>query len=640
MIKLKSLGSLVLLIYLFCISINFSFGAPVEINYGETVIVTNFNFQSSSFLDDPVNTTPPYSSPARTSTASNNIASTSVTANTYQAGMAQAQTGIQFSLNYGTMDWADVKDTPVKVILHFSYSISALYNSETGSANASVTYNLYGVNGFPAYSHIGTQTGTTGNIDDSIIAEYLTTYGELNDKYYNMIYVTSLSQAHVVPEGTAFNTSSSYIDIHSITLTPVANVNIGSQLDIYTGAIDQKEPYSAFDSVNSRFLVVWLDGPSDSNDYNIYGQFVNTNGSPYGSPVPISTASDIQQYIERGCGNIIAFDPNSQRFLVTWMDYRNYQSNIYGQLVNADGSLYGDNFPISAIDQYGAVPTVSFDSINNRFLVVWQGTPGAPDNVYGRLVNPDGSIHNSVIQITNYSTNYYAAFPDIAFDQNNGRFLVTWGQQYDGFIYGRLINSDGTLYGDEITIDSYGPGSYLAALSFDPGNSRFLIAYIKGDYPWGRLVNADGTLSGDGFKISDYRYRSFPSVSFDTDNNKFLLVGHEQLTYNGLYGQFLNPDGGAYGLDFVILSNASTSPIVSSVAFGSGEIGSLVVWHNWAPTSGQDIFGKFVKLENGFEGDLDNDSDVDGSDLALLIANTSLVNITTFAQNFGKSDCQ
>jgi hypothetical protein len=39
-------------------------------------------------------------------------------------------------------------------------------------------------------------------------------------------------------------------------------------------------------------------------------------------------------------------------------------------------------------------------------------------------------------------------------------------------------------------------------------------------------------------------------------------------------------------------------------------------------------------------GDFDSDCDVDGSDLAKLIANPSLINLATFAQNFGKKVCQ
>jgi hypothetical protein len=39
------------------------------------------------------------------------------------------------------------------------------------------------------------------------------------------------------------------------------------------------------------------------------------------------------------------------------------------------------------------------------------------------------------------------------------------------------------------------------------------------------------------------------------------------------------------------------------------------------------------------QGDFDTDGVVDGKDVSLLIANTSLLNITTFAQNFGKTTC-
>lgn len=381
-----------------------------------------------------------------------------------------------------------------------------------------------------------------------------------------------------------------------------SGVTVGPQIDIYTGAGDQAEPHVAFDSINNRFLVAWLDGWPTSAEYNIYGQLVNQDGSLYGATIPISTVSGSQQYIQRGTSNKIAFDPNNQRFLVVWQDNRNGVWNIYGQLVNADGGLHGNNFnisPIPPVYHFAGAPTVQFDTINNRFLVVWVGpSAGIPANIYGQLVNPDGSLHGSMIQITDYAEDYYAAYPDIEFDPNNGRFLVTWGQQYDGNIYGRSVNGDGTLYGSEITIGYYGLGSScLASLTFDPINSRFLITYNNaGDWIWGQLIDADGTLYGSEFKISDY-YTSFPSVVFDTVNNKFLLVGyHDSEYYNGVFGQFLNSDGSLHGSDFAILSGASSGPLDPFVAFGTGAIGSLVVWADWS-LSGYDIFGKFVKLE-------------------------------------------
>ena len=388
-----------------------------------------------------------------------------------------------------------------------------------------------------------------------------------------------------------------------------SGVIVGPQIDIYTGAGSQQEPHVAFDSINNRFLVAWLDDSVGFPDYPfyIYGQLVNADRSLYGSPIPISISGT--SYIQRGTSNVIAFDPHDQRFLVVWYDWRNGTGNIYGQLVNADGSLYGDNFAISPIpplnDHKAGVPTVSFDTINNRFLVVWVGpSAGTPANIYGQLVNPDGSLHGSMMQITDYA-DYYAAYPDIAFDSNNERFLVTWGQQYDEYIYGRLVNADGSLYGSEITVGYYS-GSYVASLSFDPINSRFLIAYNintgNNIFIWGQLIDADGTLYGSEFKITHY-YTLFPCVVFDTFNNKFLLVGYGAKIYNGVFkfngvfGQFLNPDGSLHGSDFTILNGANSWPLDPFVAFGTGEIGSLVVWSDTPNGYVYDVFGKFVKIE-------------------------------------------
>jgi hypothetical protein len=39
-------------------------------------------------------------------------------------------------------------------------------------------------------------------------------------------------------------------------------------------------------------------------------------------------------------------------------------------------------------------------------------------------------------------------------------------------------------------------------------------------------------------------------------------------------------------------------------------------------------------------GDFDSDGDVEGSDLAALIANPGLLDITTFAHNYDRSSCQ
>jgi hypothetical protein len=46
-----------------------------------------------------------------------------------------------------------------------------------------------------------------------------------------------------------------------------------------------------------------------------------------------------------------------------------------------------------------------------------------------------------------------------------------------------------------------------------------------------------------------------------------------------------------------------------------------------------------VNVQAVATGDFTGDCDVDGSDLAVLIANTSLMDLATFARNYGKDIC-
>jgi hypothetical protein len=100
-------------------------------------------------------------------------------------------------------------------------------------------------------------------------------------------------------------------------------VSIGPQIDIYVGDGPQNltcqgcpHSFVAFDSIHNRFLVVWHDEQIYA-DFNVYGQMVNADGTLYGNPIPISTASGSSQM-----GPMPVFNPITGRFLVVWNDTR------------------------------------------------------------------------------------------------------------------------------------------------------------------------------------------------------------------------------------------------------------------------------------------------------------------------------
>ena len=56
--------------------------------------------------------------------------------------------------------------------------------------------------------------------------------------------------------------------------------------------------------------------------------------------------------------------------------------------------------------------------------------------------------------------------------------------------------------------------------------------------------------------------------------------------------------------------------------------------------SGIDIYARVLKMAEGCPGDLDEDGDVDGSDLATCAEDYTGISIKEFAENFGNIHCQ
>jgi hypothetical protein len=117
----------------------------------------------------------------------------------------------------------------------------------------------------------------------------------------------------------------------------------------------QTSPYVGYDHTNQRFFVAWQDGRNGSisvENLDIYGQYVDAEGSLRGSNYLISASSDGQSAEGNQYSPAIAFNLDNHLFLGVWKDARNFsttRSDIYGQrftigqpqlaVLNMDNSL-------------------------------------------------------------------------------------------------------------------------------------------------------------------------------------------------------------------------------------------------------------------------------------------------------------
>jgi hypothetical protein len=242
---------------------------------------------------------------------------------------------------------------------------------------------------------------------------------------------------------------------------------------VSTAPGSQTNPIVTFDSANARFLVTWIDD-RNVDGLAIYGQLVSAEGELEGTEFLIQSGLGMGYHAKPYYS--VAYDHVNQGFLVVW----SLEESISGQFINADGVLLGEKFIIVEVpgEQYFypiGQTSLAYDGLNQRYLVVWDQMLGS---ALGQLVNADGTLYG-----TSFYLPSYGGAPSVAFDNVNQRFLVAW-TGYD--TSGQFINSNGSFQGDVIPIvgeRSAQDGSpNPLAIAFNPECGNFLVASVTKKY--------------------------------------------------------------------------------------------------------------------------------------------------------------
>jgi uncharacterized repeat protein (TIGR02543 family) len=308
-------------------------------------------------------------------------------------------------------------------------------------------------------------------------------------------------------------------------IDPWGNSRDGISMMFSFGDDYHAKPSLAYDIVHDKFFVAWT-GPWPY--YDLYGQLLDyTSGEPF----LIASAPGPQT------SPVVTHDSVNGGFLVTWLDDRNVDgAAIYGQLVDAEGELEGTELLIvSGLIREYREPcySVTYDYVNQRFLVVWN----LEESIFGQFINANGTLHGEKFTIVeDLPDDYYPIeHASLAYDSLNQRYLVVWDLRWgSGGIIGQLINAEGTLLATPFAISQYG---WNPSVAFDNVNQRYLVAWT----PWitdGQFVNPDGTHQGDKFTISDdgyYNTNDPPAIAINPQCGNF-LVGSVARNDSGIKG--------------------------------------------------------------------------------------------------------
>ncbi len=362
----------------------------------------------------------------------------------------------------------------------------------------------------------------------------------------------------------------------------------------------------ALDGNSGRFFVAWTDNRDAVAGLDVYGRVLGPDGTPVLPEFPLVTAGRGQAF------PALAFDGRGNRFLVAWTDWRDARavdSDIYGRFMAADGTPEGDAFAIARRRVSQKFPAIAFDPTRQRFLIVWTDRRHGPDEIlYARFLSADGGFLGPEFRIVRARGDQRR--PSVVFDRIHGRFLVVWWDRRDAAIYAAYVTAPVTSEQAPIKIaDRHNPrptGNLAAAHA--PAENRILVVWTReasrpeaGLDVYGILIDsATGSPSGATIPIATGAGREQSAVvEYDPENRRFLVVWLErrrnrQIADIQVYGRFVSADGDVSGA--FLLSNPEAigpkrSPVV---AFSPDHREFLVLWEDGRNTDGPNhqIFGR------------------------------------------------
>jgi len=213
----------------------------------------------------------------------------------------------------------------------------------------------------------------------------------------------------------------------------------------------QADPRVAYDPNHDRFFVVWEDGRSGTSNYDIYGRMYDSNGNSVGGEFSLVQGTPNQALTQ--CEPWIAFDTANNHYMVVWEESTDQPDTgpfeIWGQLFDWQGGGLGSPQRISQLSSGSTdynFPSVAFCELTEKFLVTWNQADISSDDfsgyVYGRFIDENGNLDPSVITI---ATGQYCRTDVVPYLSTS--FFVSYDNWAGstGDIWGKMVNNDGSV---------------------------------------------------------------------------------------------------------------------------------------------------------------------------------------------------
>jgi hypothetical protein len=319
--------------------------------------------------------------------------------------------------------------------------------------------------------------------------------------------------------------------------------------------------------------MTWTD--ARDADWNIYGALLDSNGSVIGNHILISNATNSQS------GSQISFDGNN--YFVVWSDTRNGNYDIYGTFISDSGSVsspMGIKIAQKVNNQYNCA--VAFDG--NNYLVVWQDyrNNASESDIYGCRVAKSGAILDTAnIAITRAANNQ--SVPAITF--NGTDYIVAWADYRNGTgfsdIYYTMVDTAGSVLDTIGTAACAAPRNQWKPTLARIGDSVFIAWADERSYSsyWdirSNLIDGNGNLADtSSVLVSTTVSRQKDAATTMTQDGYYSVWSDNRYGTWDIFGSKIDTSGQIIGTLNVVCIDTGDQ-VTPDIAFGANRC--LSVW--------------------------------------------------------------
>lgn len=231
------------------------------------------------------------------------------------------------------------------------------------------------------------------------------------------------------------------------------------------GTLFYRNENPSVDYGDGKYFVAWehyntVANPSITTE-DIKARTVVRNGDllQLGSVIDVCTATDCQADAN------VQFDSVNNRFCVVWEDARNGETNynVYGRLYDTNGNPVGGEKGIATATLNQCEPGVAFDPIHKHYMIVWEEGVTAnngPFSIKAGIFDENLNQIGSTLTLATGSDSVDYNFPCVEFCSQTQRFLVTWNSDdlssgdWWGTVFGEVFDASGSVVVSTFTIAS------------------------------------------------------------------------------------------------------------------------------------------------------------------------------------------